>query len=432
MTHLLLIDCHDLGQHLGCYGRKSVVSDNLDRLAQDGIRFENSFCTAPQCSPSRATLYTGRYAHSNGMFGLAHHPFSWRLHDKEVYLARYLQDAGYETAHIGIQHVTDWTDEAVKALGFEHVLSGHLAPEVAESAIQFLEQSHERPFFLNIGFFEPHRDNTGGFKVAPADDSRGVELPPYIPDTAEARQEFSELQGMIKQMDKAVGAIVETLKRLNLLDDTWIIFTTDHGLAMPRAKCTMYDPGVETALIMHAPSLGLVGGRTLSNIVSHVDIVPTILEGLGLSIPDSLQGESYWQLLQGKNHTMREVIYAGKTFHTDYEPQRMIRTERYKLIWNAEVDIINVPADIMHSPIYPQMIGILTVERPPFELYDLMTDPDEMKNLAGEADYMDIFDDLRQSLFQWMQDTNDPILEGPIASPYYVRAMRQLRGQSKQ
>lgn len=430
MTHIVMMDCHDLGQHLGCYGWSSVASDNLDDLAEKGIRFKNSFCTSPQCSPSRATLYTGRYAHSNGMFGLAHHPFSWRLHDDEVYLARYLQEAGYETAHLGIQHVTDWDEASVKQLGFEHILSGHLAPEIADSAVQFLEQNHERPFFLNIGFFEPHRDDTGAFKVAPSDNSRGVDLPAYIPTTGEARQEFSELQGMIKQMDRAVGVIVETLGRLNLLDDTWIIFTTDHGLAMPRAKCTMYDPGIETALIMHAPSLGLVGGNVISQLISHVDLVPTILEGLGLSIPEAIQGESYWQLLQGNDSESREVVYAEKTFHTDYEPQRMIRSERYKLIWNAEVDIINVPADIMHSPIYPQMIDTLTLERPPFELYDLEHDPQETDNLAGQTDYAKIQADLRQRLFQWMQDTGDPILDGPIASPYYERAMRQLKGQS--
>lgn len=429
MTNLLVIDCHDLGQHLGCYGWSSVASDNLDMLAQDGIRFENSYSTAPQCSPSRATLYTGRYAHSNGMFGLAHHPFSWRMHNNEVYLARYLQDAGYETAHCGIQHVTDYTDDAIKALGFEHILSAYLAPEVAASAVRFLEQTHEHPFFLNIGFFEPHRDTNGGFKVAQPDNSRGVNLPPYIPDTAEARQEFSELQGMIKQMDAAVGFIIDALKRLDLLDDTWLIFTTDHGLAMPRAKCTMYDPGIETALIMHAPSLGLIGGRVLSYFVSHVDLVPTVLEGLGLAIPGTLQGESYWQLLQGEKRPVRDVVYAGKTFHTDYEPQRMIRTERYKLIWNAEVDIINVPADIMHSPIYPQMIDTLTTERPPLELYDLQHDPQETNNLAGQAAYSRIETDLRARLFQWMRDTDDPILNGPIASPYYARALRQLKGR---
>jgi len=428
MTHLLMIDCHDLGQHLGCYGWSSVSSENLDQLAEDGIRFQNSFCTAPQCSPSRAALYTGRYGQSNGMFGLAHPPFSWRMHDDEVYLAGYLRDAGYETAHVGVQHVTDFEPAAVKALGFEHVYDATLAPEVAQAAVRFLERDHARPFFLNIGFFEPHRDHTGGFKIAPADTTRGVELPAYIPDTAEARQEFGELQGMIKQMDAAVGEIIAALRRLELLQDTWVIFTTDHGLAMPRAKCTMYDPGIETALIMHAPTFGFTGGKVLADLVSHVDLVPTLLEGLQLPLPDRLQGKSYWQRLQGGAEPARTAVYASKTFHTDYEPQRMIRTARHKLIWNAEVDIINVPGDIMHSPIYPQMIDQLTLERPPFELYDLQTDPDEQDNLADNPDYAAVFDDLRARLFQWMQATDDPILKGPVASPYYERALNRLKG----
>jgi len=428
MTNLLLIDCHDLGQHLGCYGKSTVSSNNIDQLAKDGVRFENSFCTAPQCSPSRASLYTGRYPHNNGMLGLAHDPFSWRLHDDEVYLAKYLQDAGYETAHIGIQHVTDSHEESVKSLGFNQVLSGYLAPEIAKSAVEFLQGAHERPFFLNIGFFEPHRDAEGGFRVAPPDDTKGIALPSYIPDTPEAREEFSELQGMIKQMDIAVGAIITTLRQQDLLQDTWIIFTTDHGLAMPRAKCTMYDQGIETALVMFAPPLQIEGGHTFNQLISNVDLVPTILEGLQLPIPQTLQGKSHYKVLKGEEKdTVRDAIFAEKTFHTDYEPQRMIRTKHHKLIWNAEVDIINVPADIMHSPIYPQMIDALTVERTPFELYDLQNDPNELQNCAGNPDYASIENDLRHRLLSWMQQTDDPLLDGPVSSPFYARALRQLK-----
>ena len=403
MTNLVFMDCHDLGQHLACYGWSSVPSDNLDQLAADGIRFENSFTTSPQCSPSRSALYTGRYPHNNGMFGLAHHPFSWRLNDDETYLAKYLQDADYETAHVGVQHVTSNEESNIKALGFDHVLPGFTAPEVAQSAVEFLAQSHEKPFFLNIGFFEPHRDHTGGYRITAPDDSKGVDLPPYIPNTPQARQEFSDLQGMIKQMDEAVGTIMAALQSNHLLDDTWVIFTTDHGLAMPRAKCTMYDPGNKTALIMYAPGMGIAGGKIFTELVSHVDMVPTILEGLDIDIPSTVEGRSYWNLLNGAEYEARESVYFEKTFHTDYEPQRAIRTATHKLIWNAEVDIINVPADIMHSPIYPQMVDILTVTRPPFELYDLIADPDEMNNLAGQPDYKQIEDDLRQRLLTWMQ-----------------------------
>ncbi|MAU13379.1 MAG: hypothetical protein CL607_26405 [Anaerolineaceae bacterium] len=427
--NLVMIDCHDLGQHLACYGVESVSSDHLDALAADGVRFVNSFCTSPQCSPSRAALYTGRYPHNNGMFGLAHDPFSWRLNDNEIYLAEHLQNAGYETAHVGVQHVTEFTDEAVAKLGFDHVLPGYLAAEVADSAISFLEQAHEGPFFLNAGFFEPHRDHTGGYRLTPPDNEKGVDLPPYIPDTDQARMEFSELQGMIKSMDVAVGRIMDALHKLDLIDDTWVIFTTDHGLAMPRAKCTLYDPGLKTALIMHAPQLRLTGGKVIEQLISHVDMVPTLLEGLGITVPDWLQGRSYWSLLQGESDSHRDALYFEKTFHTDYEPQRAIRNDRYKLIWNAEVDITNVPADIMHSPIYPQMMDILTVTRPPFEIYDLEADPNEMTNLAEDADYQDIKDKLRQQLLVWMRDTNDPLLDGPVPSPYYARAKHQLQGK---
>jgi N-sulfoglucosamine sulfohydrolase len=433
MTNLVVIDCHDLGQHLGCYGQSSVSSDNIDKLAQDGVRFERSFCTAPQCSPSRATLYTGRYAQSNGMFGLAHAPFSWRLNDDEVYLAKYLLDAGYTTAHVGIQHVTEFTEEAVIELGFQHVLDGHLAPDVARSAVQFIQQKHDKPFFLNVGFFEPHRDDKGGFDVAPPDNARGTNIPPYLPDTPEAQQEIGALQGMIKQMDAGVGKIVDALRQANLLNDTWIIFTTDHGLALPRAKCTMYDAGVSVALIMLAPSLGIQGGQVIPHLISHVDMVPTILDGLEIVLPDAqrerLQGRSYWGLLQKHAYEPRTEIFAGKTYHTAYEPQRMIRTEHYKLIWNAEVDIINVPADIMHSPIYPQMIDELTLERPPIELYDLQNDPNEKTNLADDEAYHEILEMLRKQLLAWLKETHDPILDGAIASPYNARAIQQLKGE---
>ena len=355
-------------------------------------------------------------------------PFNWRLHNDEIYLAQYLKRANYNTAHVGIQHVTSFNETAVKELGFEHILPGGKAPDVAKSAIAFLERDHERPFFLNIGFFEPHRDENGVFKQSPPDDSLGVDLPPYIPNTPEAKQEFADLQGSIQLMDQAVGDIVGALDRLDLLKDTWVIFTTDHGLAMPRAKCTLYDAGIETALIMLGQPFGITNGRTVRQMVSHVDLVPTILDGLRLSLSERLHGQSYWSLLQDHAYTPRTEIFAEKTYHTAYEPQRAIRTERYKLIWNAEVDIINVPADIMHSPIYPQMIDELTFERPQFELYDLQSDPLERKNLAGQSQFADIERELRGRLLQWMRDTDDPILDGPISSPYYDKALHLLQG----
>lgn len=428
MANLILIDCHDLGQHLGSYGRTTVTSPHLDALAAKGVRFANSFCTAPQCSPSRASLYAGRYPHANGMLGLAHSPFNWRMYPGEVHLARYLLEAGFATAQIGVQHVTAQTEKAVRELGYLQVWPADHAADVAARAVAFLAQAPHRPFFLNIGFMEPHRDRNGRFRQAPSDVSRGVEVPPYLPQTPEARGEFAELQGVIRQLDAAVGRIWTALQDLDLLGDTWLIFTTDHGIAMPRAKGTLYNAGIETALIMYAQPFGLTGGHVYEELISNVDLVPTIMGMLGIPLLARFQGQDFSNLLRGVNYQPRKRIFAEKTFHNAYEPQRAIYTGRYKLIWNAEVDILNVPADVQHSPIYPQMIDQITVERPPFELYDLFSDPLERTNLVSQPDYGDLLEELRCQLLHWMQETGDPILQGPIASPYYHRALYLLTG----
>lgn len=419
MHNLLIIDCHDIGQHIGAYGWKTVPTKNLDALAQRGIRFENNFCTAPQCSPSRAGIYTGRYPHANGMFGLAHYPFNWRLNPDEKHLAAILHDEGYQTSLIGIQHVTGFDTELIEKLGYQHNWSLIKAQDVGEMASIFLSEKAQSPFFLKVGFFYPHRSETGLFDQEQPDDSLGVEIPPYLPKTPEARAELAQFQGLVKEMDKAVGKIWSALDSNRLLDNTWVIFTTDHGIAMPRAKCTLYDPGIATALMMYDQTFNLIGGQTIYDLISNVDLLPTILEMLDIDPPPNIQGHSFAGLLRQQQYTTREAVFAEKTFHTAYEPQRAIRTKRYKLIWNVEAGIVNVPGDIMHSPIFPQMIDEITEERPYFELYDLVEDPDEKKNLIDDPFYVEVFNDLRQRLLAWMQDTHDPILEGPITSPFY-------------
>ena len=365
--NIVFITCHDLGQHLGCYGWKSVPSPSLDGIARRGVLFEKSFCTAPQCSPSRSVLHTGRHAHANGMMGLAHATFRWRMHPGELHMAQRLHDAGYETTLMGVQHLVGG-DEAL-TLGYDSARAREPARKIASATVEYLSapERHEKPFYLEVGFFEPHRAyDYGG--VGP-DDSKGTNLPAYILDTPEARAEFARLQGAIGAMDAGVGQIFAALESNNLLDDTWFIFTADHGLAMPRAKCTCYDPGIETALIMHWPEAGLTGNRRIQHMISHVDMVPTMLEALGMAIPDNLHGRSYWPLLRGRPYTPNAQIYAEKTFHTAYEPMRCIRTATHKLIVNLDQDIaVNVPSDVQRSPIYPQMLDRLTGHRPHIEL----------------------------------------------------------------
>jgi arylsulfatase A-like enzyme len=197
---------------------------------------------------------------------------------------------------------------------------------------------------------------------------------------------------------------------------------------MPRAKCTLYDPGIEVALLMRWPAQGLVGGRIVEEMISNVDVAPTLLEALGLERLPTMHGVSCWPLLLGRDYSPRGEIFAEKTYHTQYEPMRAIRTDRHKLIANLEVGLrFDVPGDILASPIYPLMIPRQLGTRPPLELYDLDSDPWEEANVAEMPAYDGLRAELTGRLLRWMEETDDPLLNGPVLSPYLANALWQLR-----
>jgi N-sulfoglucosamine sulfohydrolase len=423
--NILFFTCHDLGRHLGCYGRRTVASPALDAFAASGMRFDNVFCTAPQCSPSRASLHTGRYPHAAGVLGLAHEPFGWRLPKTERHLAQILREHGYTTALVGMQHLI--AHGQAEELGYQRVLPVAPAMEEAVAAVPLLAElaAGDRPFYLEIGFEEPHRPYD--FGGAALDDSLGVEVPSYLPDGPEARQDFAAFQGAIRVLDRSVGHILAGLNELGLADETWVIFTADHGAAMPRAKGTLYDPGIAVTLLMRHPAAGIGPGRVSDELLSNVDMVPTLLEALDLPLPGNLQGHSFWPLIRGDGYRPRTEIFAEKTFHTAYEPMRAIRTATHKLIVNFEIGLAyDVPADVMQSPIYPLLVPVLVHVRDHVELYDLTSDPWEQSNIAGSADFTDIESELINRLRAWMDETGDPLLNGPVPSPFYDESCRRL------
>jgi len=135
--NVIVMICHDIGQHLGCYGVETVNTPSLDGLAEEGVRFSNNFCTSPSCSPSRAAIFTGRYPHSNGVMGLCHADFGWDLYTGENHLAGLLHGAGYRTGLLGHQHETRRPHE----MGYDDVRMGGHCGEVAEKAIPWLEDA---------------------------------------------------------------------------------------------------------------------------------------------------------------------------------------------------------------------------------------------------------------------------------------------------
>jgi arylsulfatase A-like enzyme len=430
-NNVLFITCHDLGRHLGCYENETVHTPNLDRLASEGVLFANSFCTGPTCSPSRAALHTGRYAHANGMMGLA--TLGWKLKSGEKHMAKRLHEAGWDTALVGVQHVAP--KPRARGIGYDEVYPQTSGPIMAEAAVRYLrdERRKEQPFYLEVGFVEPHRPyNFGDAQPDPASDTR---MPWFLADGPEAQEDIGALQGAIRKLDEGVGLLLTALKEAELERKTWVIFTTDHGLALPGAKGSLYDPGIETALLMRWPDAGIAGGRIFEPLVSNVDVVPTMLEALGMDVPGELQGVSQWPLLQGdseeggKAGEEREHIFAEKNFHLIYDPNRCIRTKTHKLIVNFEHGPhLDVPGEIRRqSPVYSAMIQEVYRNRQAVELYDLRRDPLEQHNLAGQEEKLSLERQLCAHLYRWMQDTRDPLLEGPIVSPHYTNMIGTLR-----
>jgi len=397
---------HDLGRHLHCYGVESVVSPHLDAFAAEGVRYEMAFATAPQCSPSRASIATGRYPHNNGVMGLAHHGFDWELSPSTPHVAAILGAAGFETHIFGMQHVSLHPER----LGFQHEHPTGDAEEVIAAA------PRDRRLYLEINYEDTHRPYPKG------EGREGkVDIPAYIPKGPEAESEFRALQVAIRAMDAAAGRVLAALEKAGRANDALVIFTTDHGLPMPRAKCTLYDPGLEGALLMRWPERGLVGGTTRPELVSNIDLLPAILEAAGVAVPDGVQGRSLLHSGAG-----REAIFAEKTFHSYYDPMRCIRTRRHKYIRNFETAFaVEVPGDIQLSPIFRADPSRYSRDRESVvELYDLEADPLEQHNLAGTAGIEAIEKKLSADLWSWMRETDDPLLKGPVPSPRYHQAMQ--------
>ncbi|HEV3309994.1 MAG TPA: sulfatase [Chloroflexota bacterium] len=420
--NIILITCHDIGRHLDCYGVNTVRSPNLDRLADSGVRFNRAFSTSCGCSPSRASIATGRFPHSNGVMGLTHPPFNWDLNPSEIHIARCLGGAGYETHLFGFQHVSP---DAAR-LGFDGLhcdgmtdcANPGLGCNVRVELETFLQAPRsKRPLYLELNLEESHRPYDQGGALP--DTTKGVFVPGYLPVATESTREMAALQGAIRQADESIGDILEMLDRAGLAEDAIIVFVADHGIAMPRAKCTLYDAGVGIALLISWANGGIPRGGAQAELVSNIDIMPTLLELIGAPIPESVQGQSLVPLLLGRAHTSRSEIYTEKTWHSYYDPMRSIRTDRYKLIRNFEPNsAVEVPSDVEQSPIFRRFVeryhaGV----HPRLELYDLRQDPDELNNLVDRPKSREILGSLNSQLNHWMESTQDPLLNGFVPSP---------------
>ncbi len=412
--NILLIHSHDTGRYVEPYGH-AVATPAYQRLAEGGILFRQAFTTAPTCSPSRAGLLTGQSPHSAGMLGLAHRGF--RLHDPAQHLATTLRDHGYVTTLAGIQHTLP---EDAKSLGYEHESAGTARDSgtIAANAVAAIEDhvatGTEAPFFIDVGFVDTHRP----YPEVNADEARYVRVPPHLPDAPQTRIDMARYEASLRNLDGGVGRVLDALDEHGLTGNTLVICTTDHGLAFPGMKCNLTDAGTGVLLILRGPG-GFSGGRVSDALVSQVDLYPTVCELLGIERPAWLQGVSIVPIVRGEADEVNDAVFAEVTYHAAYEPQRAIRTREWLHIERfderTEPVLPNCDDGESRDFLLDHGWGDRLVDR--VHLYDNIFDPMQRRNLAGDAAYAAILDDLRDRLREWMERTGDPLLDGPVPLP---------------
>lgn len=408
--NILYIHSHDSGRYLSPYGH-AVPTPNLKKLASQGVLFRQAFSAAPTCSPSRACLLTGQYAHQNGMIGLAHRGFA--MNDYRKHMLHTLRPSGYRSVLAGLQHIADKPEK----IGYDDLLrpKSNRAADVAPAAVAFLNGKPKEPFFLDVGFFETHREYPA---PTPADDPRYLQPPAPIPDTPATRTDMAGFHASARILDTAVGQVLEALERNGLAENTLVISTTDHGLAFPRMKCNLTDAGWGVSLILRGPG-AFSGGKVCDAMVSHIDLFPTICEATGVPPPSWLEGRSILPFLRGEATRVRDEAFAEVNYHAAYEPQRAVRTEQWKYIRRYSDRTGPILPNCDDSPSKSLWLGHNWREQPQDreQLYDLTFDPGEQHNLAADPRAAAALREMRGRLDTWMHRTEDPLLHGRVAPP---------------
>lgn len=453
--NILLVIADDMGKAMGCYGDKAIRTPCLDSLAAEGVLFSNAFTSTASCSGSRSVIYTGLHTHENGMYGLHHDHHHFMTFENVETAPRLLRDHGYHTGIVGKIHVGP-----PSVYPWEHVVESPSRDVnwVADQARWFLRkaQTDGRPFFLTVGYMDPHRDSTrGGFgnrdNAVSGEDAvyspEAVTVPDFLPDLPAVRQELAEYYRSIARVDRGFGLVMKALRDCGFDDTTLVIFLSDNGPPFLNSKTTLYDAGVRLPLIVRQPNGP--NGLKNPNLVSYVDILPTVLDWArfpGRTPKENSprrRGRSILPVL-GCNTVQGEwtQVFGSHTFHevTNYYPTRFIRTERYKYHRNVAWQLqFPFSADLYSSLSWEEIrngvsatdhegvkIGHRSLQsyihRPPEELYDMYGDPREVVNLAGSHQHEDLLRSLRKEMEQWQRDTKDPWL---IRDGVSVRAIQE-------
>ena len=312
-VNILWLIGEDMGLDLGCYGLNSISTPNIDRLAREGIRFDNAFCTSSMCSPSRSSFNTGMYATAIG------------AHDHRTPADR------KKALPTGVKPVSRWFSEA----GYHTCLMGNRKEDFNFLPDGEVYDSHDwtdrepgQPFFATLNFVEPHRWGWNVWdKLASHLDPNQVELPPVYPDDPVMRASYAKYLDFIVELDRKLGIVLERLEEDGLLDNTVIFFFGDNGRTMYRGKQWLYDGGLRVPLIARYPK-SLDAGTVNDDLISLLDLAPTSLSMAGIDVPAKMQG----QVFLGKAARKRQYVFASRDLCDDLiDPMRCVRDSRYKL-----------------------------------------------------------------------------------------------------
>lgn len=440
---LLVVTDQQRWDSVGAYGSPMGITPNIDRLAAEGIRFEHAVSSQPLCGSAQSVIQTGKYATETGVWR-----HSLALNESERTLAHHFADHGYETGFVGSWHIAGTFEEPVppsRRGGYDdfwlaadvpefttHPYEGTLFDEYGE-AVSFSKYradaftdfavdaitSLSEPFFLTVGFLEPHDQNDQQTFVAPDGYAERYEQNPYVPPDLEGRpgnwfKELPDYYGIVERVDECIGRLVESLARAGVRDDTVIAFTSDHGCHFRTRpgeyKRTCHESAVRVPAVLTGP--GVPAGRVVDRVVSSVDWAPTLLDAAGIDVPSTMHGRSLISVESEAAFEDETMVDDGTAFIqiSSAEIGRAIRTDRWKLGVSApSVDGWRGGKAEKSSEYY--------LER---YLYDLHRDPYERVNLAGRPETRGVFEQLRTALQEYIRDVEceEPTID-PVSNPGY-------------
>jgi uncharacterized sulfatase len=428
--NILWISAEDLSPDLGAYGDTYAVTPTLDQLAREGARFTHAFSSAPVCAPSRSAIITGMYPTTIGTL----HMRSKGVPPAGVKaFTEYLRAAGYYCTN---RSKTDYNVEAPPSNRPPDTVwddSSNRAhwrnrpdPRQPFFAVFNITTTHESQIRIDEAQFAPV---TAALDPSARHDPAKAVIPPYYPDTPLVRKDWARYYDLISVMDGQVRAILKQLEDDGLADRTIVFFWGDHGRGLPRAKRFPYDSGLRVPLIVRWPGT-IVPGSVVTDLVSLMDLGPTALSLAGVPVPEHMQGRAF---LGAGKATPREYVFGHRDRMDEaYDMMRTVRDVRYRYIrnffsgrpyaqhieymeemptmreWRRRYkDHMNAVGPEYGTALNPVQLLFMAPEKPAEELYDLETDPHEIRNLAASPAHAAVLARMRQALDRWHQDTGD-------------------------